>query len=495
MVKRLMVISAAVLCSQQLLAKIDMGTPFSDHAVLQRGMKLPVWGTAAAGNDVSVDFAGQKVFAKVGADGKWRVDLSPLEASAVSRKMIVTETAPNGGAAVDTVEVNDVVVGEVWLASGQSNMECPIWGSNPRYRDANGGLMVTSTFLNNIRFAAVERKWSVEPVAQKTPWRRFNPKELTSGRQVSAVGFYFAREIYLALGGVPVGIVSVNWGGTNIDAWTPRSGYEGCDPSIKAVADYEVKKNWNPKTDATKPISRAHQQPTVLWNGMVSAWAPMASRGFIWYQGCHNNGESGLYAAKMHALYNGWAKEFENPEFKLYFVQLAPYNQNWPGIVKAQNKFAAEQKNAAIAVTADVGNFSDIHPNNKEIVGRRLAVHALKNDYGFDIPETDSPVFKKVEFDGAKAKVYFDNAKSFYIYANNRSVEPAFELAGKNGAWMKAKVLNVKDNGVIKGDHIELTCDKIKNPVKVRYMIKAYTMGTVYNEASLPLGPFESESK
>jgi sialate O-acetylesterase len=163
--------------------------------------------------------------------------------------------------------------------------------------------------------------------------------------------------------------------------------------------------------------------------------------------------------------------------------------------VKAQNKFAAEQKNAAIAVTADVGNFSDIHPNNKEIVGRRLAVHALKNDYGFDIPETDSPVFKKVEFDGAKAKVYFDNAKSFYIYADNRSVEPAFELAEKDGAWMKAKVLNVKENGVIKGDYIELTCDKLKNPVKVRYMIKAYTMGTVYNEASLPLGPFESESK
>ncbi|MBO5906061.1 MAG: hypothetical protein J6Q84_06560 [Kiritimatiellae bacterium] len=490
MMKKSIVVVLSALCATQLLAKIEMGAPFSDYAVLQRNMKLPVWGKATVGNEITVDFAGQKSSTKVNAEGKWRVDLSPLEASAEGRKMTIQELASDGGV-VDTFEVKDVLVGEVWFASGQSNMECPIWEPNPRYRDANGGMMINATFLNNVRYASIKHKWSTEPEFQKTQWRRFIPSDLKSGRHFSAVGFYYAREIYLALGGVPVGIVSANWGGTNIDAWTPRSGYENSDPSIKATAEYPVKKNWTPK-DAKGPIGRAHQQPTVLWNGMVSAWAPFANRGFIWYQGCHNAKEANLYCAKMHALYNGWSKEFENPNLKLYFVQLAPYKTNWMKLVAAQNKFAAEEKNAAIAVTADVGNFSDIHPNNKEIVAKRLALHALKNDYGFDISEVNSPVFKSVKFEGAKAIATFENVSFWYVYADNRSTQPAFELAGKDGKWYPAKLLNVNELGQVKGVDLELKSDKVAEPVKIRYMGRNNTMGTIYNQVSLPLCPFES---
>jgi sialate O-acetylesterase len=351
--------------------------------------------------------------------------------------------------------------------------------------------MTAASYLPNIRFAVVPRTWSVEPKKTRAAWTRCLPSELAGGRLVSAVAFYYARELHLALG-VPVGIVSVNWGGTNIDAWTPRCGYEGCDPSLKPFADYPVKRDWNRAKDRKWTIGGAHQQPTVLWNGMVSAWAPMAARGFIWYQGCHNAGESEFYCAKMHALYNGWAKAFENPSLKLYFVQLAPYTQNWMKLVAAQNRFAAEEKNAAIAVTADVGNFSDIHPNNKEIVAKRLAVHALKNDYGFAISETDSPVFKSAAFDGATAKLTFDNVRSWYVYADDRSVTPAFELAGADGVWHPAKLLNVEKSGKVKGTTLELTSDKVARPVRARYLGRKRTMGTVYNEVSLPLGPFET---
>ena len=236
---------------------------------------------------------------------------------------------------------------------------------------------------------------------------------------------------------------------------------------------------------------------------MVASFAPMAMRGFIWYQGCHNSGESQLYCAKLHALYNGWSRDFENPGLKLYIVQLAPWNHNWLSICMAQTQFCAEEKNAAIAVTADAGNFYDIHPNDKEIVSKRLAVHALKRDYGFAIPEDDSPVLKSVSFADGKATLTFNNVKGWYVYAPDRSRKPAFELAGADGKWHDAKVLNYRkhkdddgkeiDTDYIDGAEIVLSSDGVPEPVKARYMGKPRTAGTLYNEASLPLDPFETK--
>ena len=503
-------------------AKIEMGAPFSDGAVLQRGMPIPVWGKAtppdgAATRFVKVEFAGQSKTAEVGKQGEWKVSLDPMDASKESRTMTVREMEPGllFDSEVDTAEIKDVLVGEVWFASGQSNMECPIWGNSTRYRDMKGGLMTTMTHLPNVRYVKCERKWSVEPREISAKWCKFVPADLqlfhrvktnlagaNTGVSLSAVAFYYARELYLALD-IPIGIIDASWGGTNIDAWTPRSGYDGCDESIKATAEYPVKAGWKAETDKKGPIGGAHQQPTVLYNGMVAAFAPMAMRGFIWYQGCHNNKESQLYCAKLHALYEGWRREFANPDLKLYLVQLAPFTQNWLGICMAQTQFCAEEKNAALAVTADVGNFHDIHPNDKEIVSRRLAAHALKRDYGFDIPEDDSPVFKSASFKDGKATVSFDNVRDWYVYAPDRSRAPAFELAGEDGVWHSAKIENYRktkdkkgeviDSDFIDGDTIVLSSDAVPAPAKVRYMGKPKTSGTLYNEASLPLGPFESK--
>ena len=512
--KKIMMVAGALACALPLFAKIEMGTPFSDGMVLQRGMKVPVWGkvvpepNSSLARPVTVAFAGQTKTATADpVTGVWKVELDPMEASKDSRTMTVVEETGKWfvdlfSSPVDTVEIKDVLVGEVWFASGQSNMECPIWGGGTRYRDGKGGLMTTMTYLPYVRFAKNDKQWSVEPATAKTlGWKKYEPASFT-GYQLSAVAFYYARELYLALD-VPIGIVDASWGGTNIDAWTPRCGYEGCDKSIQTVADLPVKKDWNAKKDAKGPIGGAHQQPTVLWNGMVSSWAPMAMRGFIWYQGCHNSGEPQLYCAKMHALYNGWSKAFANPDLKLYFVQLAPFTQNWMGICTAQNKFVAEEKNAALAVTADVGNFDDIHPNDKEVVAKRLAVHALKRDYGLEIPEDDSPVFTAATF-GADGTVTMDFAhvKNWYVYAANRSREAAFEVAGTNGVWELAKVVNWRQNkgkdgkssdtDYIDGSQIAVKSGKVAAPVKVRYMGKPRTAGTLYNQASLPLGPFEA---
>ena len=509
---------AAMIVSQA-IAEIKMGAPFTDGAVLQRGRVVPVWGKIISSEDaprhVTVMFAGQTKTAEVGTNGEWKVFLDPMEASKESRTMTVEARGTGNGEQVsgngERLEIKDVLVGEVWFASGQSNMECPIWGSSTRYRDMKGGFMTMMTRLPNIRYVKCFRTWSVEPKEISAVWRKFMPEDLqqfnsintgVGGRKsedisLSAIAFYYARELYLALD-VPIGIIDASWGGSNIDAWTPRCGYDDCDESIRKTAEYQVRK---PAPNKQYPITESRQQPTVIYNGMVAAFAPMAMRGLIWSQGCHNWKESELYCAKLHALYNGWCREFKNPKLSFYLVQPSPWIHNWLGICMAQTEFCAEEKNAAIAVTADAGNFWDIHPNDKEIVAKRLVLHALKRDYGFDIPEVDSPVAKLVSFKEGKAIVSFDHVKDWYVYAKDHSRKPAFELASEDGEWHGAQIENFRkktskegkevDTDYIDGPDIVLSSEAVPSPIRVRYMGKPRTSGTLYNEAALPLGPFE----
>lgn len=494
-------ICASAICALPLFAKIEMGAPFADGVVLQRGREVPVWGKAEPGHRVSVCFAGTKVSIVVAADGCWRVNLPAMDVSTENRTMMVVEAENKRlGSTTDKIEVRNILVGEVWFASGQSNMNCPLWyGGSPRYRDGNGALVTSMTHLPLVRFFKVPRAWSLEPKDIKVTWHEMTAENLAA-MKFSAVGFYYARELYLALQ-LPIGIVDASVGGTNIDAWTPRCGYEGCDPVIADTAAFKLKQDFDPDKDRVGPISKNLQQPTVLWNAMVDAFAPMAIRGFIWYQGCHNSSEANRYCAKLHALYNGWSRRFENPSLKLYLVSLAPYRTSWMGICEAQGRFVREQPNAALAVTADVGNFDDIHPNKKEIVAKRLAVHALKRDYGFAIKEDDSPIVKTVAFGDGKATISFDHATAFYVYSPDRSHNAAFELAGGDGVWHPAKVLNYEPttdkqgNPIIgydiRGSQIILQSEKVPSPAKVRYLGAPRTAGTVYNQASLPLGAFE----
>ena len=499
--KTALIFAGVALAALSSFGRVEMGAPFSDHAVLQRGMRVPVWGTADPGEDVTVAFAGQTASATADGEGHWRVDLEPMEASSESREMFVT--ARRGEAGSSELRIRDLLVGEVWFASGQSNMECPIWGPNPRFRDGGGALVVAMTRLPNVRYCKTAHKWSVTPAPLKSKWHAMMPEELRL-QPFSAVAYYYARELYLATG-VPIGIVESSWCGTNIDAWTPRCGYDGCDETIADTAAYEPKDEsaWDHGKDGQMPFTRPHQQPTVLWNAMVDAWAPMAMRGLIWYQGCYNGFEPGRYCAKLHALYNGWSRAFANPGLKFYLVMLAPYRNARVAMCEAQGRFVREQPNAAIAGTADAGNPDDIHPNRKEIVARRLAVHALRRDYGLDIAEDDSPVLESATFADGRVELTFSHVKGWYLYADSGSLTPPFELAGTNGVWHAAKIANLKvvrdrrkkvdvPQPLIEGPKIVLTSEEVPEPVKARYMGTNRAMGTVYNEMTLPLGPFET---
>ncbi len=469
-------------------AKVVSGTPFADNMVLQRGMKVPVWGKAEPGESVTVAFAGQTKNTTAGADGSWRVSLDPMDASAENRVLKIT-------GADNAEEIKNVLVGEVWFASGQSNMECPIWGSNPRYRDGQGAVLTKMTVRGGIRYAKNPHKWSATPLEDwKGVWRDFSPKSFkeTFGNNLSAVAFYYALELYDALG-VPVGIIDSSWGGTNIDAWTPRSGYVN-HPELADVAAFPVVQEWTPEMKKG-PISGAHQQPTALYNGMVAGWAPFAIRGMIWYQGCHNAGEANRYCDKMHALYDGWAKEFGNPDLKLYFVQLAPWKNSWFEIQKAQTKFATEEKNAALVTTCDVGNLWDIHPNDKETVARRLALHALKRDYGFESVIDDSPELESWKIEGNKFVMTFSNADGWYAYNADRSEASGFEIAGKDGAFVPAKIENKGANATLSGKELIVSAPDVAEPCRLRYLATKPWTGSLYSfDSGLPLGPFEIDA-
>jgi len=463
------VFSLSAVASAVALAGVELGTPFADNMVLQRGRPVPVWGTADAGEQVTVSFAGQTKSATAGQDGKWSVELDAMPASKENRTL--TASGKN------TVEAKNVLVGEVWFASGQSNTECPIWGPSPRYRDGQGAMMTAATHRPFIRYVKNQKIPTCSPrLGWKAVWRDYSPASFkaTFSNNLSAMAFYYALELHDALD-VPVGIIDSSWGGTRIEPWTPISGF-AAKPKI--------------------PANGGCQTPTYLWNGMVAAFAPYAIKGFIWYQGCSNAGDGLMYCDKMHDLYNGWAKEFRNPDLKLYFVQLAPFSKSWFAVQQGQAKFAAEEKNAAMVTTCDIGNSWDIHPNDKESVARRLVLHALKRDYGFTDIIDDAPVLKSWKVEGDKFVMSFSNANSWYFYNDDRSEPKGFEIAGKDGRYVPAHVVNRESRGTLQGTELIVGAKGVAGPRRLRYLCSKPWIGSLYSfDSGLPLGPFEIDAR
>ena len=475
-------------------ADVKLAEPFSDGAVLQRGMHVPVWGTASPDERVRVSFAGQAVETIADAKGKWRVDLAPMEACREGRILAVS-----GSSGSVPAKAKDVLVGEVWFCSGQSNMELPLTGGNPRFRDAKGEMRAQMTHKPLIRCCYQAAYWCCSSPStnclKQVKWRPFTKETLLSDTSFSAVGVYFALELFSALN-VPVGLVGAWWGGTPIEAWTPASGFRSV-PETATLADVKVCGTGKfPKHGGFGCWQRAQDQPRVLWNAMLAPWTPYAARGFIWYQGCNNIADGAAYAPKMHALYNGWAKEFGNADFRMRFVQLAPWgDKRIAAIQMAQARFAAEEPNAKMAVVSDLGNLHDIHPNDKETVGQRLALLALKYDYGFDV-KADSPTVKAARVEDGRFVVEFDHAEALYIYNPDRSLNAGLEICGEDGDWKPGKIKNLKgDKGNIASAKLIVEAEGVAKPKRLRYLHSRPWFGCLYNEVNLPVGPFEIKAR
>ncbi len=391
-------------------ADVTLAPLFQDHAVLQRDQPLPVWGHATPGEHVSVTFHDQTVGATAAADGRWMVYLAAVPASAEPAELVVTGK--------NTITVKDVLVGEVWLASGQSNMEWPLHSA------ADGEREVAAANFPPLRLFSALHNVADQPVETVTgSWQACTPESV---KMFSAVAYYFGRDLQRKLG-VPVGVIGSYWGGTAIEAWTGSAALRSVAawPAIdgryqKDLAQFPERQAHYPAehlawTKAEEHATATHSVNPLKWpappigpgtpyalsglfNGMIAPLQPYALRGVIWYQGEGNWPRPEEYAQLFPAMIRSWRAEWGQGDFPFYFVQLAnftvandPTNRAWSRLRDVQAQ-ALQLPSTGMAVTIDIGNPRDIHPLNKQDVGRRLALIAKTQVYG--IPgDFSGPVF------------------------------------------------------------------------------------------------------
>lgn len=481
-------------------ATVVLAPLFTDNAVFQRDKPVPVWGTADVGEKITVAFAGQSLATTADATGKWKVTLAELPANAKPDDLVVKGK--------NTVTRTNIVVGEVWLASGQSNME---WTLSKTY-DATLDIAASDAYPL-IRHIKIAKKVATEPLATATgTWQVASP---ATTAEFTAVGYYFAIDLYRLLN-VPIGIINSSWGGTRVEAWMDTSTLKS-NPAFESVASdwakileaypeakakqvaehaaWKIEANAAKaagqrftKREPTEPWGVGHQAtPSGLNNGMITPLAPYALRGAIWYQGESNAGKAAQYRALFSAMITGWRTQFAQGDFPFYWVQLANYQSpsdtNWAFLREAQTQTLA-LPNTGQAVTVDIGNVNDIHPRNKKDVGRRLARVALSRTYGQKIVSS-GPVFSKAERSGDGFRVKFTELNGGLIAPLNALV--GFELAGEDKVFKPA-------TAKIEKDSVLVSTSDVPAPVAVRYAWRNAPLAGLFNVEGLPAVPFRSDT-
>jgi sialate O-acetylesterase len=489
------------------VANIKLPAIFTDHAVLQRDMSVPVWGWADPGEEVTVTIAGQNHKTKADNKGKWRVTLEPLS---VGDPLTLVVEGKN------RVERKDILVGEVWLCSGQSNMEWPLNMS------ANGDLEVSAANHPNIRLVRVKEPGSQTPVVDfKGEWQVCTPK---SAAGFSAVGYFFGRELNEQLK-VPIGLIDDSWGGSACEAWIRRDRMEGnplyadllkyWDSNVKDFDEAKWKADladWQKKAEQARaagkkippfrPVGQdpgSNHRPANLYHGRVEPVLGYAIRGAIWYQGESNAGRAYQYRDMFPLMIRSWREDWQQGDFPFYFVQLAdfmeekpePTDSAWAELREAQTMTLDKLPKTGQAVIIDIGEGADIHPRKKLDVGRRLARLALANDYGKNIA-SKSPRYKSMEKHGDKIIVKFKDVGGGLRSLDAKEIQ-GFAIAGadKKFVWAKAEIVAPKDGA--KADTIEVSSKEVADPVAVRYAWADNPVCNLYNDVLLPVTPFRTD--
>lgn len=446
-------------------AAVTLPSVIGDSMVLQRDREVPIWGWDEPGTTVKVKLGDKEVSTRADADGRWVVTFPALKAGG-PLTMTITGT--------DTREVKDILVGEVWLCSGQSNMEWPVNAS------ANAAEERAAANYPNIRHIKIPHVPAATPQSNvpSDGWKVTTPETVGD---FTAVGFFFARELNQELD-VPIGLIGSNWGGTRIEPWTPPVGFEHT-PALKDITDNLA--NF-PSKNPDGAIN--HQSPLALYNGMIAPLVPYAIRGAIWYQGESNNGEGMLYHEKMKALIDGWRTVWNDPEMPFYFVQLAPFRygkpENLPGIWEAQLA-TLSVPHTGMAVTVDISTIGDIHPPNKQDVGKRLALWALSQTYGREGIVYSGPLFKSAEVEGDAIRISFDHVGGGLVSRDGQPLSH-FTIAGADGTFVEAEA-------AIDGDEVVVRAESVKEPKHVRFGWHEEAEPNLSNKEGLPASPFRSD--
>ena len=457
----------------RLPAEVRCAKLFGDHMVLQREMPVPVWGEAAPREAVTVAFAGQALTAVADASGRWRVTLDPLAASAEPRTLTVRGT--------NILTYADVLVGEVWFCSGQSNMEKPFGPRKGQRPIDDQELEVAAAHYPLLRLYQVPRTDLPQDGPGRFAWLPCSPEALRAS-DFSAVAYYFGQQVHQVLG-VPVGLIHSSFGGTYIDAWMPAAAF-----AAPALQGQEKRRYpaWVPGV-----------QPTELYQSMVAPYAPYAVRGFLWYQGETNlmGGDVALYGSKQTALIAAWRKAWGRPGAPFYGVLLAPMeyslwgkfplsNAALPAFWEQQIRALSAPHTGYAVITDTVANLHDVHPTAKRPVGQRLARLALADTYGrTDIP-AHGPTFVRLRATGRHLELTFDHAEG--LRARDSRPLTGFTIAGSDQAFQPAQAL-------IQVAAILVSSDTVAHPVAARFAWQETAQPNLVNEAGLPAAPFRTD--
>jgi sialate O-acetylesterase len=454
-----------VLCA---VARAELTLPsiFSDNMVLQRDEPIPVWGWDEPGTKVMVTLGVVTANATADDNGYWLAELPPVRAGGPYRLLI--------DGTRDLVLAN-VLVGDVWLCSGQSNMEWPVSAS------ANAKEEIAAANHPRIRHIKIAHTPADTPQHEvhSSGWQLCTPKNTGS---FSAVGYYFALELVRELD-VPIGLIGSNWGGTRIEPWTPPAGFRSV-PALNSITD-----NLDELPAHSEEGKVMHQSPTALYNGMIHPLLPFAIRGAIWYQGESNNGEGMLYHEKMKALIAGWRSVWNRDDLPFYYVQLAPFSYGsdptrLPGIWEAQRATLAVP-HTGMAVITDVADIKDIHPRNKQDVGRRLALWALAETYGRSNLVHSGPLYRSMEIDGNAVRITFDHVGGGLIAKDGQPLT-WFTIAGEDRQFVDA-------TAQIDGATVVVRADGVPSPTAVRFGWHEVAEPNLANAEGLPASPFRTD--
>jgi sialate O-acetylesterase len=473
-------------------AEVSLPVIFGNDMVLQRDFVVPIWGWANPGEKVSVAFAGQKKSATANDAGDWMVKLDPIQASSEGRTLKIS-----------AIEITNVLVGDVWICSGQSNMEYGFRGKADKFKNSNVRMFRVTDHLRS----------AIPMDDTKGGWASFADG---NSRGFSGVGLFFGCKLQRELN-IPIGLIDTSWGGTPIEPWIAAEGYELIgkplrkpdmtrmlkqqETVVKSVETWLAKAKVRLKAGKPTPFTInaniGGNAPNGIYNAMVAPLTPFGVKGAIWYQGESNRGRKFPdYFLKLKGLIEGWRKVFERPDFPFYIVQIAPYDYN-RGNRKADDtilcntiwatefKAALEIKNCGVIPTHDTinGNVKDIHPRDKQPVGERLAAMALKKDYGKDVV-CSGPVFKAAKRNGGKVIVSFNSIDKGLTTADGKP-PTWFELSAGGKVFEAAEA-------VIDGATVIVTSTKVKEPKFVRMGWSEVAIPTLQDKNGWPAFQFGS---
>jgi sialate O-acetylesterase len=482
-------------------ADVKLPSLIADGMVLQQKSSIALWGWASVGEKVTVlsSWDHQKTEVITNANGEWLLKLKTPAAGGPYTLAI------NG---TNKIEIKNVLIGEVWLCSGQSNMEFPLHKTTPTWKTGvfNNESEIAKASYPKIRMFTVKQTVAQEPQKDvKGKWEVCSPE--TAGG-FSAVAYYFGVELTKSLN-CPIGLIHSSWGGTPAESWVKKEvlekdtaltsiltnyekdvrNYKGVDSTYQiALVKWKEDKIKNPSSTVAapkKPVepTQNSKSATKLYNGMIAPLVPFTIKGVIWYQGESNSGRAYQYRKLFPALINSWREDWK-ADFPFYFVQIAMHYQQLPGLREAQFLTMQSTPKTGMAVITDVGDSLNIHPQNKEVPGKRLALWALAKTYGKSNLIYSGPLYQSMKIEGNNIILKFKNGEGLLAKGDSLT---EFTIANNNQQFFTA-------TAIIKGDEIWVSNPQIKNPEAVRFAWKNFCRPNLYNAAGLPASPFRTDN-